>query len=164
MESPKYDVAMIASRVGKSEAFVYQRLRLIDLVPAVADAFLADRISTGHALLIAKLPPHQQERALGEAFTSVWTNGKNIDIQVPVKQLAHWIERNLLLVLKDAPFDQDDAALSPEAGACTTCPKRTGFNTLLFGDVNLAHDSCKLCGIWATASLSCWLVAAAWTA
>jgi ParB family chromosome partitioning protein len=143
MDSPRYDVPTIASRVGKSEAFVYQRLRLIDLVPAVADAFLADRISTGHALLIAKLPPHQQERALGEAFTSVWTNGKNVDIQVPVKQLAHWIERNLLLVLKDAPFNQDDATLSPEAGACTTCPKRTGFNTLLFGDVSLAHDSCS---------------------
>ena len=28
----------------------------------------------------------------------------------------------------------------PEAGACTNCPKRTGFNTLLFSDVR--KDSC----------------------
>jgi ParB family chromosome partitioning protein len=30
----------------------------------------------------------------------------------------------------------------PEAGSCATCPKRTGFNTLLFGDENL-DDACS---------------------
>ena len=46
--------------------------------------------------------------------------------------------------------------------ANASCPKRTGFNKLLFADVR--KDSCKLCGIWATASRSCWLATAAPTA
>ncbi len=40
-----------------------------------------------------------------------------------------------------------------------TCPHRSGFNTSLFADVQ--GDQCKLCGIWATASLFCWLRPAA---
>jgi ParB family chromosome partitioning protein len=39
-----------------------------------------------------------------------------------------------------APFDKQDEALVPEAGSCANCPKRTGFNKLLFADVR--KDSC----------------------
>ena len=41
---------------------------------------------------------------------------------------------NVLLVLKDAPFNKRDAQLVPAAGSCADCPKRTGHNKLLFGD------------------------------
>lgn len=74
---------------------------------------------------------------------------------IPVRELAVWIESNVLLQLTAAPFDKQDETLVPDAGSCTNCPKRTGFNKLLFSDAR--KDSCKLCGIWATASLSCWL-------
>ena len=60
--------------------------------------------------------------------------------------LAAWIESNILLQLASAPFDKQDETLVPEAGSCVNCPKRTGFNKLLFPDVR--KDSCKLCGIW----------------
>ncbi|MGA7766504.1 MAG: hypothetical protein WCA27_09770, partial [Candidatus Sulfotelmatobacter sp.] len=59
--------------------------------------------------------------------------------------LAAWIESNILLQLASVPFDKQDEALVPEAGSCVNCPKRTGFNKLLFPDVR--KDSCKLCGI-----------------
>ena len=59
--------------------------------------------------------------------------------------LAAWIESNILLQLASAPFDKQDETLVPEAGSCANCPKRTGFNKLLFPDVR--KDSCKLCGI-----------------
>lgn len=49
-------IANIASRAGKSEAYVYSRVRLADLIPPVAEAFLKDQMGFGHALLIAKLP------------------------------------------------------------------------------------------------------------
>jgi ParB family chromosome partitioning protein len=49
-----------------------------------------------------------------------------------VKELAAWIESNLLLDLQTATFDRTDAALLPEAGSCHDCPKRTGANSLLF--------------------------------
>jgi ParB family chromosome partitioning protein len=40
------------------------------------------------------------------------------------------------------PFDRDDETLVPAAGSCPNCPKRTGFNQLLFGDV-ARKDSCS---------------------
>ena len=49
--------------------------------------------------------------------------------------LAAWIESNILLQLASAPFDKQDETLVPEAGSCANCPKRTGFNKLLFPDV-----------------------------
>jgi ParB family chromosome partitioning protein len=45
-----------------------------------------------------------------------------------------------LLQLASAPFDKQDETLVPEAGSCVNCPKRTGFNKLLFPDVR--KDSC----------------------
>ena len=35
-----YNIAHIAARSGKSEAYIYGRLRLADLIPPVAEAFL----------------------------------------------------------------------------------------------------------------------------
>jgi len=57
-----------------------------------------------------------------------------------VRELAAWIESNILLQLASAPFDKQDDTLVPEAGSCVNCPKRTGFNKLLFPDVR--KDSC----------------------
>jgi ParB family chromosome partitioning protein len=31
----------------------------------------------------------------------------------------------------------------PEAGSCDECPKRTGFNTLFFGELGSRHDQCS---------------------
>ncbi|SRR6266849_855351 len=54
--------------------------------------------------------------------------------------LAAWIESNILLQLASVPFDKQDETLVPEAGSCANCPKRTGFNKLLFAEVR--QDSC----------------------
>jgi ParB family transcriptional regulator, chromosome partitioning protein len=113
-------------------------------------------------LLIAKLPASQQQEAFNASFRQMWTAQGNTQVLIPVRELAAWIESNILLELSIAPFSKSDEALVPEAGSCANCPKRTGFNALLFSDVR--KDSCMLCGIWATASLSCWLAAAAPTA
>jgi ParB family transcriptional regulator, chromosome partitioning protein len=42
--------------------------------------------------------------------------------------------------LDEAPFDREDATLNPAAGACSACPRRSGYNTSLFFDV--AADQC----------------------
>jgi ParB family chromosome partitioning protein len=142
---PAYTIAIIASRAGKSEAYVYGRIRLADLMSPVAEAFLKDQITIGHALLIAKLPASQQQEAFSAAFRGLWTSEGNSQVLIPVRELAAWIESNILLQLASAPFDKQDETLVPEAGSCVNCPKRTGFNKLLFPDVR--KDSCKLCGI-----------------
>jgi ParB family chromosome partitioning protein len=65
---PTYTIAIISARAGKSEAYVYGRIKLADLIPPIAEAFLRDRITIGHALLIAKLPASQQQEAFAAAF------------------------------------------------------------------------------------------------
>jgi ParB family chromosome partitioning protein len=137
---PAYTIATIASRAGKSEAYVYGRIRLADLIPPVAEAFLKDQITIGHALLIAKLPASQQQEAFAAAFRGQWTSEGNTQVLIPVREMAAWIESNILLQLASAPFDKQDDTLVPEAGSCVNCPKRTGFNKLLFPDVR--KDSC----------------------
>ena len=137
---PAYTIANIAARAGKSEAYVYGRIKLADLIPPVAEAFLKDQITIGHALLIAKLPASQQQEAFAAAFRGMWTSEGNSQVLIPVRELAVWIESNILLQLASAPFDKQDETLVPEAGSCANCPKRTGFNKLLFADVR--KDSC----------------------
>jgi ParB family chromosome partitioning protein len=136
LEEPKYSIEQIAAKVGKSAVFVASRLKLTDLVPAAVDAFYADEIGVGHAILLAKLPADQQEPALKACFKEVYNNGasKPARILLPVRNLQFWIDSNILLVLKDAPFNKRDAELVPAAGSCADCPKRTGHNKLLFGD------------------------------
>src|SRR6201986_3635390 len=127
LEEPKYSIEQIAAKVGKTPSFVAQRLKLIDLVPAAVEAFYADAIGVGHALLLAKLPVDQQETALKACFKEIYNGGeKPTRILLPVRNLQFWIDSNILLVLKDAPFNKRDAQLVPAAGSCIDCPKRTG--------------------------------------
>ena len=137
---PTYTIAAIAARAGKSEAYVYGRIRLADLIPPLAEAFLKDQITIGHALLIAKLPAAQQQEAFTAAFRGMWTSAGNTQVLIPVRELAAWIESNILLQLDSVPFDKQDETLVPETGSCANCPKRTGFNKLLFAEVR--KDSC----------------------
>jgi len=136
LEEPKYSIEQIGAKVGKSPAFVASRLKLTDLIPAAVEAFYADEIGVGHAVLLSKLPGDQQESALKACFKEVYNSGasKPARILLPVRNLQFWIDSNILLVLKDAPFNKRDAQLVPAAGSCADCPKRTGHNKLLFGD------------------------------
>jgi ParB family transcriptional regulator, chromosome partitioning protein len=135
LDEPKYTIEQIAGRVGKAPSFVASRLKLIDLMPEVVEAFYSNDIGVGHALLLAKLPADQQSEALSACFKESYNGSqKPARILLPVRNLQFWIESNVLLVLKDAPFDKRDAELLPPAGSCTDCPKRTGHNKLLFSD------------------------------
>jgi len=135
LDEPKYSIEQIAAKVGKSPVFVASRLKLTDLVPKAVEAFYADEIGVGHALLLAKLPADLQEQALSACFKEVYNGSqKPARILLPVRNLQFWIDANILLVLKDAPFNKRDPQLVPAAGSCADCAKRTGHNKLLFGD------------------------------
>ncbi|GGA80150.1 hypothetical protein GCM10011507_34250 [Edaphobacter acidisoli] len=141
LEEPKYSIEQIAAKTGKSSAYVAQRIKLTELCAVAIDAFTKEEIGVGHALLLAKLPAAEQEDALNACYREDWGAGsKGKRILLPVRHLHEWIEQNVLLVLKLAPFDTKDAALVPSAGSCLDCPKRTGHNKLLFADVR--EDAC----------------------
>jgi ParB family chromosome partitioning protein len=143
LEEPKYSIEQIAARTGKSPAYVAARLKLTELAPVVVEAFYREEIGVGHALLLAKLQPDQQEQALAACFKEDWsgTGQKAKRMLLPVRNLQFWIESNVLLVLKLAPFDKRDAQLVAEAGSCVDCSKRTGHNKLLFSDLGKL-DAC----------------------
>jgi len=142
LEGAQYDIASIAARLGKSPHYVTTRIRLTELESSIAEAFLADQIGVGHALEIAKLPQSQQLKAFDAAFRTVWNGGKESRVVLPLRDFAAWIEQNILLSLDSVPFDKNHAALVQEAGSCAECPKRTGFNTLLFGEMS-QRDQCS---------------------
>ena len=53
LEEPKYSIEQIAAKVGKHPSFVASRLKMTDLTKPVVDAFYANEIGVGHALLLA---------------------------------------------------------------------------------------------------------------
>lgn len=137
LQRPGYDVAAVAARVSKSESYVYQRLQLLKLIPIAQESFLADRIHAGHALLISRLQPKDQEEALERTYDRYGHER----VLVGVRQLAAWIQSNIYLDLSAAPFDTAHEELLPAAGSCVACPKRSGYAPALFADIHKA-DTC----------------------
>lgn len=87
---------------------------MTELASAVVETFYANEIGVGHALLLAKLPTDDQQQALSACFKEVHNGtGKPAQILLPVRNLQFWIESNVLLVLKDAPFDKRDGVYEP---------------------------------------------------
>jgi ParB family transcriptional regulator, chromosome partitioning protein len=136
-----YTPAMLAERVGRSESYIAKRLALTRLITPAKDAFLEGRIQLGHALLLARLQPDDQQEAFKEALFGRgerWQGGKWVKITpaaVPVSELDNWIRENVYLDLSSAAWRKDDVMLLAGAGACTSCTKRSGANGLLFDDV-----------------------------
>src|ERR1700723_1375054 len=141
-EGAKYTIETIGARIGKRPEYVAERLKLLDLREPVANAFVAGHIGLGHALLIAKLAAAMQEQALTRCFDGYYAANDTERSLVPVSRLQAWIAQNIYLSLKSIPFSKEDETLVPEAGSCANCPKRTGFNRLLFSEVREDSDSC----------------------
>ncbi len=138
LDMPGYDVATLVEKSGKSPAHVYARLSLLQLTPEIAEAFSAERITASHANLLARLPQESQATAYEQCWRKDWQDKE--PHLLPAKHLSAWIQTNLYLSLADAPFSKEDPTLNPPAGACITCPRRSGFNTSLFADVQ--GDQC----------------------
>jgi ParB family chromosome partitioning protein len=138
LDIPGYDVAALVEKSGKSVSHVYARLSLLQLIPTVAEAFTQERITASHANLIARLPQESQAAAFEQCWRKDWQDKE--PHLLPAKHVAAWIQANLYLSLADAPFDREDPTLNPAAGACVTCPRRSGHNTSLFCDVQ--GDQC----------------------
>ena len=135
---PAYDVATLVEKSGKSASHVYARLSLLQLIPSIAEAFSAERITASHANLLARLPQESQAEAFEQCWRKDWQDKE--PHLLPAKHLSAWIQTNLYLSLADAPFSKEDPTLNPPTGACVTCPRRSGFNTSLFPDVQ--GDQC----------------------
>jgi ParB family chromosome partitioning protein len=138
LDMPGYDVGALAEKSGKSASHIYARLSLLQLIPTIAEAFTQERITASHANLLARLPQEAQAAAYEQCWRKDWQDKE--PHLLPAKHLSAWIQTNLYLSLAEAPFDRQDPTLNPTAGACIACPRRSGFNTSLFIDVQ--GDQC----------------------
>lgn len=133
-----YTIDQLVAKVSKSRAYVYARLKLLDLCPAARKAFNENKLHPSVALLIARIPADKlQEDALQEILDARGNAGGGMSARAAA---AH-IQENYMLRLADAGFKTSDPDLVPGAGSCAACPKRTGNQPELFGDVKGA-DIC----------------------
>lgn len=119
----------LAARIGKSRRHVYNRLKLLELIPQAREACLDGKLQPTVALLLAAMPEDVQPQALKELLAG-W-GGEPFSR----RQACEHLQRNFMLELSRAPFKTADIELVPAAGSCTTCPKRTGANPDLFEDI-----------------------------
>jgi ParB/RepB/Spo0J family partition protein len=61
----KMKVESIAARVNKSVKYIYDRVKLLALTKPARDLFWSGRIDAGHAILLARLTPAEQAKAIG---------------------------------------------------------------------------------------------------
>ena len=135
-EKHGYAIEDLAAKVGKSKGYVYARMKLCALVLGARDAFLQGGLTPSTALLIARIPDAELQLKATE-----WITRRDDEEPMSFRLAAEYIQREYMLRLSDAPFQTGDPDLVPAAGACTTCPKRTGNQRELFGDVKSA-DVC----------------------
>lgn len=114
----KQTVEQIARKVGKSKEYVYGRLKLTDSSAVVQGALTAEKITAGHAILLARLQPKDQAAALKDSL------GNEYNGPMSVRELDEYIDREYRLDLAKAPWSPADITLVPAAGACASCPKQ----------------------------------------
>jgi ParB/RepB/Spo0J family partition protein len=141
MELGNMTADQIAEEIGQTRSYVYHRLKLCVLGKKPRQALIKKKISTAHAELIARLPGHYQDKALELCFERTWIEGTSTHITLPLKTVRKRIAQVLFCDLNASAFKKDDAELVPEAGLCTTCPKRTGNAPELFPELE-GKDSC----------------------
>ncbi len=134
MEKAAYSIFDIALRVGKSDSFIHQRLRLNDLIEPGQKDLSAGNLPIGHALEIAKYSADIQTFLLKEVYK--WNE------VVSFSELKRIIERSVLILLKHAPFSLKAGDLRADGLACTDCPARTGAAPTLFDKPKASEDAC----------------------
>jgi ParB/RepB/Spo0J family partition protein len=130
----------IAQRVGKPVKFVLQRAKLTNLVPFWMELLEQDKLLLVAAHLIARLPAHSQVvvRKAAEKGYSWALKSTGLSLEQVKTIISQEVQRDLAA----ACFPKDDATLYPQAGACLTCPKRSGANAGLFDDVVTGKEAC----------------------
>lgn len=138
-----YTVEQIADRIGKGRgpSYVRKTMKLLDLTPESREAMYDGHLGRSTGLLVARYPAERQAAVVAFIKSRALKTSTGTE-PAPFRTIAPEIYVRFNTVLKTAPFDLEDAELVPDAGACTTCPKRTGGANDLFGDAPDATEAC----------------------
>lgn len=136
MQTANITADQVAEKIAKSRAYVYGRIKLLDLGTEGREALKQGVIDASRALLLARIPDTAlQSKALQEIVRANHHLGV-----MSAREAAEHIRQRYMLKLSTAVFDTKDAFLT-DAPACKGCTKRTGANPDLFADVKGA-DVC----------------------
>ena len=130
-ETYGYSVEQIAAKVSKSKRVVYERLQLCKL----ASGLRTSALSLSILQLVARLPEALQEEAAKKIEEGDYGG------PMTYEEARDFLLADYTLALSEAPWSLKDANLVPSAGACSSCPKRTGNQPELFAEVK-AKDTC----------------------
>lgn len=119
----------IALRFGKSASFVALRVKLLDLIPEYKKDFLNGKMSIAVAYELCRISAEDQKNIKDEI------GGYGENHYVGLTEVKETIQQDVIHNLSSVSFKKDDLELNPKAGPCTTCPKRSGANPLLFPDI-----------------------------
>lgn len=120
--SEKYAPTEISKRLGRTENFVRQRLKLAGLIEGFKVFVRNGDMTISLGVGVALFEPGEQQMMLetmGEDF-----NAHQINQMI----------KNQTYDLENAPFDVSDEKLVTKVGACTTCPFNAANQGNLFGD------------------------------
>lgn len=144
------DIKELALRVGKSEGYVLNRLKLNLLIKEAQKGIDNLHLPLVFALEIAKYPPDIQKVIYGEVYRKERKYGNDHYTDVPVKRetvpfrsFVEWINTNVHRLLSKAPFDPKAENLRDDGLSCTKCPDRTGAVAGLFEPTQVGKkDAC----------------------
>ncbi|WP_268225138.1 ParB/RepB/Spo0J family partition protein [Sinomicrobium oceani] len=118
----RYDPTEIAKRLGRSENFVRQRLKLAGLIEGFKAFVRTGEMSLGLGVAVALFEPGEQQMML-----------ESLEGKFNANQVKRMVD-NQTFDLSKAPFDLADDKLLPKAGSCTLCPFNAANQGNLFGE------------------------------
>jgi len=130
LESGRHTIESLVGKFGKSEAYIRSRLKLCDLIDALAEQLDREEISVGVATEIAKYDATVQQEVYEEHFSDgcrlSWKNAR-------IREIARRLYDRYMTRLDTYRFDKTE---------CHTCHHNTA-NQILFKDE--CADGCAGC-------------------
>ena len=158
-------VAELAAKVGKSEAHVYQRMKLAELPEAARNAVAAGKMALTVALALARISNPElrtkaAEEVLEEKPRTFWDHDVGEEVEtveaMPTDKALRFLRARYTLRMSEATWDLADAELVPRSGACAKCPKCSSNAPLLFPELESAHALCSDPDCYAAKRTAAW--------
>ncbi len=108
----------IADRIGRSVDTVLNKLKMLKAPKEMREALERGECSERHLILVSTIPGEDARVKCSKEILK----GTRWDVPLPVSEALQLINEQYRRSLHRAPFALDDAALVPDAGACTGCP------------------------------------------
>lgn len=143
----KEKIDWLAAKIHKSKKYIADRLKLNDLTDEGKKYLSQSKLPLSHAVMISKLPQKEQEAAIKYVMQYDYNApvvGEDDDKKICSKNLSelrNHIEFSLMTDFRKACFNLDLDNLVPGVCACSSCPKRTVNQNLLFDEIT-DEDKC----------------------